>query len=184
MKEDKSNKETKEEVKAQEQPDEETNIEKEEETLENNIDSTRSLLAETTDKYLRSLAELDNFRKRVQKDKEEFVKFAKSDIIREFLPVLDNLERAMDASKKNTQDIEQFKAGITMVIKQLKDAFTRMNVTEIKAEGIFNPDIHHVVHKEEKDDKKEGEIIEVYQKGYMFEDKMIRPAMVMIAGKK
>jgi molecular chaperone GrpE len=184
MKEDKSNKETKEEVKVPEQPAEETNIEKEEETLEHNIDSTRILLAETTDKYLRALAELDNFRKRVQKDKEEFVKFAKSDIIREFLPVLDNLERAMDASKNNTQDIEQFKAGIVMVIKQLKDSFARMNVTEIKAEGIFDPDIHHVVHKEEKADKEEGEIIEVYQKGYMFDDKVIRPAMVMIAGKK
>ena len=138
---------------------------------------------ELHDKYLRSLAELDNFRKRVAKDKEDFVKYTRSDVLQEVLPVLDNLERAMLAAAK-TKDYEGLKAGIDMVIKQFGDTLKKLGASEIETKGVFNPELHHVMHKEHVDGKEEGEILEVYQKGYQMDGKLIRPAMVKVAVKE
>ncbi|MBN2754267.1 MAG: nucleotide exchange factor GrpE [Candidatus Goldbacteria bacterium] len=172
--------EKKEEVKEEQQ---EPSLEQQEAELEKKIDEDKKLLAETTDKYLRALAELDNFRKRVAKDKEDFVKFAKADIVRDFLPVIDNLERAV-ASAKDIKEAKPLRHGVEMVLKQFVEIFKKQGVAEIECKGVFNPDFHHVVHKEPAEGKEDGEIIEVFQKGYMFEDKVMRPAMVKIAVKK
>jgi molecular chaperone GrpE len=159
---------------AQEQP---KTVEK---TAEDIIKEKDAKINELTDKYLRSLAELDNYRKRVQKDKEDFAKFAKGDAISLFLPVMDNFQRALSSTEK-IKDFEQLKKGIEMVIKQFEGALKELGAKEIKTEGIFDPLYHHVMHKEIVADKKDGEILEVYQKGYMMDDKIIRPAMVKIA---
>ncbi len=138
-------------------------------------------IAEMTDKYLRALAEFDNFRKRVGKDKEDFVKYTRGDTARVILPVLDNLDRAVHATTV-TDNVEQLKKGIELVIKQFEEALKELGVKEVEAKGIFNPDFHQVMHKE-MSDRPEGEILEVYQKGYMVDDKVIRPAMVKVAYK-
>jgi molecular chaperone GrpE len=140
------------------------------------------LLAEMTDKYLRSLAELENFRKRVGKDKEDFVKYTRGDTARVILPVLDNLDRAVHATKI-TENVEQLKKGVELVIKQFEEVLRELGVREIEAKGIFNPEYHQVMTKEASD-KPEGEILEVFQKGYMVDDKLIRPALVKVAHKE
>jgi len=100
------------------------------------------------------------------------------------LPVYDNLERALNASLKS-QDFKSLKSGIEMIMKQFEDILKGMRVKEIDTKGVFDYNYHHVVQKEERDDKEDGEILEVYQKGFKFDDEtVIRPAQVKIAVKK
>lgn len=146
------------------------------------IKEKEKLLAEMTDKYLRSLAEHDNFRKRVGKDKEDFVKYTRGDTARVILPVLDNLDRAVHATKV-TDNAESIRKGVEFVIKQFEDALKELGLKEIEAKGIFNPDYHQVMSKEPSD-KPEGEILQVFQKGYMVDDKVIRPSLVKVAHKE
>jgi molecular chaperone GrpE len=151
-----------------------------EKTPDDIIREKESKINELTDKYLRSLAELDNYRKRVQKDKEELFKYSKSEAISVFLPVVDNFERAVAAADK-IKDFEQLKKGVEMVLKQFESALKELGAKEIPTNGVFDPLFHHAMHKEAAPGKKDGEILEVYQKGYMIDDKMVRPAMVKIA---
>lgn len=153
---------------------------KEEKKIEDIIAEKDKRINELSDKYLRALAELDNFRKRTIKEKQEFEKNIKNEAINIFLPILDNLERAIFVIGA-TQDIESLRKGIEMIIKQFKDILKDLGVKETEAKGIYNPEIHHVLHKEHVEGKSDGEILEVYQKGYMLDDKIIRPAMVKVA---
>lgn len=153
---------------------------KDEKKIEDIIAEKDKRINELMDKYLRSLAELDNFRKRTVKEKQEFEKNTKNEAINIFLPILDNLERAISAIGA-TQDIESLRKGIEMIIKQFKDILKDLGVKETETKGIYNPEIHHVIHKEHVEGKSDGEILEVYQKGYMLDDKIIRPAMVKVA---
>ena len=155
---------------------------KEEKKPHDPLKDLQKQVAEITDKYLRSLAELENFRKRVSKDKEDFVKYTRGDTARTILPVLDNLDRAVHATKIS-DNVESLRKGVEMVIKQFEDALKELGLKEIEAKGIFNPDFHQVMSKEPSD-KPEGEILEVYQKGYMVDDKVIRPSLVKVAHKE
>jgi molecular chaperone GrpE len=146
------------------------------------LKESERLLADMTDKYLRSLAELENFRKRVGKDKEEFVKYTRGDTARIVLPVLDNLDRAVHATKIS-DNVESLRKGVELVIKQFEEALKELGVKEIETKGVFNPDFHQVMSKEASD-KPEGEILEVYQKGYAVDDKVIRPSLVKVAHKE
>lgn len=180
--EEKQNRENnkKNENKAEEQNNKSEVEKKDEKNIENILAEKDKKINELTDKYLRALAELDNFRKRILKEKEEFEKNTKVEAIRIFLPILDNLERAISAAEIS-KDIEGLKKGIEMIIKQFNDILKEINVKEINNEGLFNPEIHHALYKEYVEGKKEGEILEVYQKGYMLDNKIIRPAIVKVA---
>jgi len=168
------NEEVKEEVK------EET---KEQETPQKDeLTELKEKLADANDKYLRTLAEMDNLRKRISREKEEFMKFAKAEIAREFLPVLDNLERAANNAIK-ANDLAQLKDGLDMVVKQFVGIIEKMGMTLVPDTGHFDPDMHFVVHKEETHEKDEGHIIETFQKGYMMDGKVVRHAMVKVAAK-
>lgn len=136
---------------------------------------------ELTDKYLRTLAELDNYRKRTIKEKQEFEKFLKIEIINIFLPILDNLERLKNVLKDLKNIDESLKTGIELIVKQFYDVLNDLGVKEIEAKGIFNPEFHHVLHKEHVEGKSDGEILEVYQKGYILDNRIIRPAMVKVS---
>jgi molecular chaperone GrpE len=167
---------------AQEQPkkEEQPAAPEPEKTTEDILREKDEKINELTDKYLRSLAELDNFRKRMQKEKEEFVKYTRGEAVSIFLPVIDNFERAV-ASADKVKDFDQLKKGIDMVIKQFESSLKELGAKEIQTTGVFDPVYHHAMHKEHAEGKKEGEITEVYQKGYMMDDKIIRPAMVKVA---
>ncbi|HRU39077.1 MAG TPA: nucleotide exchange factor GrpE [Candidatus Goldiibacteriota bacterium] len=160
----------------------EEHAKKEEKKQHDPLKEAKEQLAEMTDKYMRALAELDNFRKRVSKDKEDFVKYTRGDTARTVLPVLDNLDRAVHATKV-TDNVESLRKGVELVIKQFEEALKELGVKEIEAKGIFNPEFHQVMSKEASD-RPEGEILEVYQKGYMVDDKIIRPALVKVAYKE
>jgi len=140
-------------------------------------------IIEMTDKYMRALAELENYRKRTSKDKEDFVKYTRRDTVSEVLPVLDNLQRAIAAAKEKP-DFESLKQGIEIVTKHFEDILKKMGAQEIGTSGIFDHDLHHVMLREHRDDKEDGTILDVYQKGYSMDGMVIRPAMVKVAVKE
>ncbi len=134
--------------------------------------------AELNDKFLRVCAEYDNFRRRNQKEKEALYGDIKANAVTQFLPVYDNLERAL---KQGTED-EAFKKGVEMIMTQFCTTLDKLGVTEIKCLGEkFDPAVHNAVMHVEDEEKGENEIVEVFQKGFKLGDKVIRFAMVKVA---
>ena len=135
-------------------------------------------LAGANDRYLRLMAEYDNYRKRSQKEKDSLYGEIKVNAVREFLPVFDNLERALAAE---TAD-EAYRKGVEMIMAQFNKTLEKLGVTEIKCLGEkFNPQFHNAVMHVEDEEKGENEIVEVFQKGFMLGDKVVRFAMVKVA---
>ncbi len=127
------------------------------------------------DKYLRTLAEYDNYRKRVLRERENTYADAYCDVLKEILPVADNLERAIAF----TQD-PQMAQGVEMTYKQLQEAFARLGIEEIPTET-FDPNYHNAVMHTEDEAYGENAIVEVFQKGYKKGDRVLRFAMVKVA---
>lgn len=135
-------------------------------------------LKEQEDKYLRLLAEYDNYRKRSQKEKENAWTTAKADTIKELLPVYDNLERAL---KQETAD-EAYAKGVQMTMQQLKTVLEKLGVEEIPAQGeTFDPNFHNAVMHMEDEAMGENIVAEVFQAGFKMGEKVIRHAMVKVA---
>lgn len=135
-------------------------------------------LEETTDRLKRLMAEFDNFKKRSAKEREGLYNSILSDIVSSLLPVVDNLENAVNVS---TED-ENYKQGVELVLKQFKDVLTSVGVQEIETVGTtFNPEYHEAVSSVQDESLGEKEIKEVYRKGYKIGDKVIRHAMVVVA---
>ena len=135
-------------------------------------------LAKEHDGYLRLAAEYDNFRKRSQKEKESIYADAKADALTAFLPVYDNLERAL---KQETAD-EAFKKGVEMTMTQLREILTKLGISEIPALGeSFDPNLHNAVMHVEDEAAGENTIVDVFQAGFKLGDKVIRFAMVKVA---
>ena len=135
-------------------------------------------LAQQEDRFLRLAAEYDNYRKRTAKEKESLWAEAKADTVQAFLPVYDNLERAM---KQDTAD-EAYKKGVEMTMNQLKEVFARLGVTEIDALGqSFDPNLHNAVMHVEDEQLGENVVAQVFQAGFMLGEKVIRFAMVQVA---
>lgn len=159
---------------------EEINVDKGEiEELKNKLKQKE----EESNEYLamaqRLKAEFENYRKRTEKEKADLIEYGKEQAIIEVLPIVDNFERALETKvEENTS----FKEGVNLIYRQFKSVLEKMGVKEIEALGqMFDPYKHHAVMQEEVEGKKENEIIEVLQKGYMFNDKVIRPSMVKVA---
>lgn len=129
------------------------------------------------DRLARVMAEYDNFRKRTVKEKDNIYSDACKDILKEILPVLDNLERAVKV-EGNADDL---KKGVEMTMKQFNSALSKLNVEEIPCEGEFDPNLHNAVMHIEDDKYDKNSIVEVLQKGYKREDKIIRYSMVKVA---
>ena len=134
--------------------------------------------AALNDKYLRLCAEYDNFRKRSQKEKDSLYADIKAETLKKFLPVYDNLVRALDQS---TED-EAYRRGVEMIMTQFNTTMEKLGVTEIESLGQkFDPAFHNAVMHVEDAEKGENEIVEVFQKGFIMGDKVIRFAMVKVA---
>ena len=135
---------------------------------------------ELYDKHLRLMAEYDNFKKRTQKEKEELFGFATSDTIEKLLPVIDNLERAIESIKEEEKNT--FSDGVEMILRQLFEIFEKLGVSEIEAVGKeFDPNLHNAVMHIEDDDVQANTIVEQFVKGYKYKDKVIRYSMVKVA---
>ncbi len=146
------------------------NLEEENKKLQEELDNTK-------DRLLRLTAEYDNYRKRTSKEKEGIYSDAYVDVLKEIIPVLDNLERAIAADGS----IDDLKKGIEMTIKGCKDAFAKLGVEEIDASGEFDPNLHNAVMHIEDENLGKNIVAEVFQKGYKKDDKIIRHTMVKVA---
>lgn len=146
--------------------------------LKKQIDSQKIELAETEDRLKRVAAEFDNYKKRSAKEREGLHSSILSDIVSSFLPILDNLEKALEAK---TED-ENYKQGIELVLKQFKDVLNANGVKEIEAVGKpFDPELHEAVSSVVDESLGEKIVKEEYRKGYIIGNKVIRHSMVIVA---
>lgn len=165
-----------EEAPAEEAPKEEAP--KEEAPQESELEQARKALAAEHDKYLRLAAEYDNFRKRSIKEKDARYADAKADTVAKFLPVYDNLERAL----ANETSDEAYKKGVELIMTELKKIMTGLGVEEFGEKGdAFDPNAHNAVMHIENEELGENVIAQVFQKGFRMGDKVIRHAVVQVA---
>jgi molecular chaperone GrpE len=130
---------------------------------------------------LRKSADFDNLKRRTEKDKAEYFKFALADAFNDLLGVLDNFERAL--AHRGDASSEDFQAGIDMIARQLGESLRRYGLVEVAALGLpFDPNVHEAVVREETADTAPGTVLEVFQKGYMLNERLLRPARVKVAG--
>ena len=142
------------------------------------LESLKTQVAQQEDKYLRLAAEYDNYRRRTTREKESIWNDAKAEAAVAFLPVYDNLERAL---KQETAD-EAYKKGVEMTMTQLKSVLEKLGITEIDALGKpFDPALHNAVMHVEDENFGENTVAEVFQAGFMLGEKVIRFAMVKVA---
>jgi len=148
---------------------------------------------ESKDKYLRTLAEMDNFRKRVQREKEEFQKYALSEFLLDLLLIFDNLDRALKActqpcvqgataGQENGGSEKSIVSGVSMISKQFQEILKKNNVMEIEAlNKVFDPNLHQALSREERENLAEPMVVEVYQKGFLYNGKLLKPSLVKVA---
>ena len=133
---------------------------------------------DVNEKYMRTLAEYDNYRKRTIKEKESIYPEAKAVVIEKFLPVMDNFQRAIDSAENK----DGFYEGVVMLKKQMDDVLTALGVEEIKSVGEeFNPELHNAVMHIDDEEQGENVIVEEFQKGYKIGDRVVRHSMVKVA---
>src|SRR5262245_45319547 len=131
------------------------------------------------DRLLRTAAEFDNYRKRVERERRELADYMKADVLAEILPIVDNFERALQAP---STEADPLRKGVELIHKQMLDFLRKRGVTPIDALGAdFDPNFHQAVIHETSPSHREGEVIEELQRGYMLGDKLLRPAMVKVA---
>lgn len=137
-------------------------------------------LKEKSDRILRLQADFENFRRRTAKEKEELAAVITQNILGDLLPLLDNFERAMAVEQS---DGEAFQKGVEMIFTQLREVLDKHGLQSIEAEGqTFDPNFHQAVMRVEDSDAPDGTITQVLQKGYQAKGRVIRPAMVQVAG--
>lgn len=153
-------------------------LQKEIDDLTAKLEESENKIAEADDKYLRLCAEYDNYRKRTSKEKLEIFSDSTIKCIAEILPVLDNFERAIESECTD----ETFKNGMQMIYSQFSDSLKKIGVTEMEALGAeFDPNLHNAIKQTEDENFGENIVCEVFQKGYMYNDKVIRHAVVAVA---
>lgn len=142
------------------------------------MEGLAKLVADVNDKYLRLAAEYDNYRKRTAKEKESIYGDAKADTIKPLLAVYDNLERGI--AQYDEADVHR--QGLELILRQFSEALTKLGVTEIEAKGQpFDPEKHNAVMHVEDEEAGENTVVEVFQKGFLLGDKVLRFAMVKVA---
>lgn len=130
------------------------------------------------DRLLRTAADFDNYRKRMEREKRELSDHIRADVLKDMLPIVDNFERALAAGTET----ESFGKGVELIYRQMLDFLKKRGVTPIEALGAdFDPNFHQAVIHETSDAHREGEVMEELQRGYMLGDRLLRPAMVKVA---
>jgi molecular chaperone GrpE len=178
---------------AQEAQDQESFSDREMENMDDSGEESRDLNAELEaaraeatqnyDKLLRLSAEFENYKKRMQRQVEEYRKFANESLIKDLLSVVDNLERAMDASAQSQKESDQcMMQGLEMTLEEIRKVLKKYHVTPVEAMGKpFDPAFHEAVMQQPTDDCPDNTVIQEMQKGYMLHDRLIRPAMVVVS---
>ncbi len=150
-------------------------------TPEEKLEQAQAEAAAAQDRFLRASAELENYKKRTQKEMAEFKRFANASLVKEILGVVDNLERAFESSN-GSNDKEQLAEGLDLTLKELLKIFKTFHVTPVESLGEkFDPRYHQAMMQEETSDHPGNVVIRELQKGYMIHDRLLRPAMVVVS---
>ena len=153
--------------------------------LEAKLESTEKELQETHDRLLRVSAEFENYKKRSTRDMADFRKFANESLIKEMLPVVDNLERALGSTSQDQPENKSVAEGVQMTLAEIHKIFEKFQVKPIESLGkTFDPGFHQAVMVEETDIHPDNTVLKELHKGYLMNDKLIRPAMVVVSKKK
>lgn len=150
--------------------------------LEEENHKLKDELKESSEKVLRLAAEMQNYKKRNETEKSNMLKYANEDLAKNLLPILDNFERAIKLDDNDLSDeVSKFLSGFKMIYGSFVNVLNNIEVKEIECDGLeFDPVYHQAVLTEKDETKPSGVILEVLQKGYMYKDKVIRPAMVKV----
>ena len=146
------------------------------------IEELNKEIASLKEMLLRNQAELQNYKRRKDEELDRILKYKDEDLIKEYLPIIDNFERAIKMDDNDLSDeVSKFLAGFKIIYTNTLSMLNKFQVKEIDAFGLeFDPEYHHAVLTEHDENKPEGVILEVLQKGYMYKDRVIRPAMVKV----
>jgi molecular chaperone GrpE len=143
------------------------------------VEKLRAENALLLDRLARLQAEFDNFRKRNQREQQEFREYALTDTLKQLLPILDSLDRAV---KTESKSVAEFRSGIELIDRQFHDVLTRLGVEPIQAQGQpFDPSLHHAIQMVETTDVPDHHVIDELQRGYRLRDRVLRPAMVRVS---
>ena len=154
------------------------------EDLIEKVTQLEELSAKNFDLYVRSQAEIENMKKRFQRDREEWIKFSNESLIKEILPSVDNLEKAI-AHSRDEKSLDALREGVELTLKGLKNALDKAGVEEVKAVGEpFDPNFHEAVCQQQDDRVETGTVLQEFQKGYLLNQRLIRPAMVVVSKKE
>ncbi len=147
------------------------------------IKSRAAQADEFWDRLLRQTAEFDNYRKRMARERQEAVQFANQALLQNLVTVLDHFEAAINAaSQAQESSLESFKSGMNLIHSQLKSVLTETGLEEINAQNqTFNPSWHEAVSQKETTEAPEGQVVEQLRKGYKLRERLLRPAMVVVA---
>jgi molecular chaperone GrpE len=152
---------------------------KEAASLEAELEKVRAERAAYLDRAARLQAEFDNFRKRNAKEQQEYREYALAEALKQLLPILDSLDRAVKTDAASLQD---FQSGIELIDKQFHDALAKLGVQPIATEGAaFDPNLHQAVQMVDTDDAEDNHVLDELQRGYKLKDRLLRPAMVRVA---
>lgn len=142
-------------------------------------------VAEYKDKYIRTHADFENIKRRLEKDKNNAVSYANESFAKDILAVMDSFENAISAmetseesSEENSKVLAQMKEGVEITFNQLKKVLEKNNIKEVSCEGEFDPELHQAIMQVESEDHEVGDVVQVMQKGYTIKERILRPAMV------
>ncbi len=154
------------------------------ESREDRIAELEAKIKELEEQRLRDLAEFENIKKRLEKEKQQAIAYAHEQFARDLLAVIDSLDNAqisVDGSANSDEALEQIKEGINLTLEQFKKVFAKHGIELVDMESGFDPHFHEAVMQVDSDEHEAGEIVQVLQKGYKIKERVLRPAMVSIA---
>lgn len=150
--------------------------------MEDRLEAKEEEAKETYERLLRVSADFENYKKRSSREMEEFRKYANQSLLKEMLSVVDNLELAINSSNDGKKVDKTLIEGLNLTLNEILRVFEKFNVTPIEAQGkSFDPAYHEAVMREETDDYPENSVMSEFQKGYLIHDRLLRPAMVVVA---
>ncbi len=153
--------------------------------MEEKLESMEQEAKENYDRLLRTSAEFENYQKRAAREMNDFRKFANESFVKAMLPVVDNLDRAVESSNNDKHADTSVLEGVKMTVKEILKVFEQYNVKPFESLGkTFDPSLHQAVMQEETEEHPENSVVQELQKGYMMHDRLLRPAMVVVSKTK
>lgn len=150
--------------------------------LEMKVQSAEESASQAHERLLRATAEYENYKKRAQRETDEFRKFANESLIKELLPVIDNLERAVESSGTDKSANKGIVEGVEMTLREIYKVLERFHLKALESEGRpFDPNFHQAVLQQETSEHPENTVLKEMQKGYILHDRLVRPAMVVVS---